>query len=189
MGPLKSLSLVLLLSGLALGQATTIGGYASNWAPPYGVYAAPFVPLVVTPSVRLATVSPSAAGASNATFGNVAGARNATLDIPPGPPPVGVFTVPVWYGPKPQGTALAGIHREREMEMEMRGMAGMTHEEQARPLEVGLASFQHTHSVTQLMAGAGPARKASRTYTNADIDRFNQSTGNVKYDGKTEKMN
>ncbi|HKD01950.1 MAG TPA: hypothetical protein VKB77_05970 [Terriglobales bacterium] len=190
MGPLKSLSLVLLLSGLALGQATMIGGYASNWAPAYGVYAAPFVPLVVTPRVWLATESPSPVGASSTAFGNLAGARNSTLEIASTPPPVAVYTVPVFYGAKPHGAALAGIHREREMEMEMRGgMAGMMHEEKARPLEVGLASFQHTHSVAQLMAGAGPAKKASRTYTNADIDRFNQSTGNVKYDGKTEKMN
>jgi len=190
MGPLKSLSLVLLLSGLALGQATMIGGYASNWAPAYGVYAAPFVPLVVTPSVWLATVAPSPAGASSTAFGNLAGARNSTLEIASSPPPVAVYTVPVWYGPKPHGAAFAGIHREREIEQEIEGgMAGMMHEEHVRPLEVGLASFQHTHSVTQLMAGAGPAKKASRTYTNADIDRFNQSTGNVKYDGKTEKMN
>ena len=90
--------LVLLLSGLAAAQATIVGGTASNWAPAYGVYAAPFVPLVTTPSVTLATVSPSAAGASNATFGNVAGASNATLSIVT-PPPVGVYTEPVWYGP------------------------------------------------------------------------------------------
>lgn len=189
MGPLKSLSLVLLLSGFALGQATVIGGYASNWAPAYGVYAAPFVPLVVTPSVSLDTVSPSSVGASNATFGNVAGARNSTLEIV-SPPPVGVYTVPVWYGPKPHGAA-AEIHHEHEVEMEMHAMHehGMMHEEHERHVEVGLASFQSGHSVTQLMASAGPAKKASRTYTNADIDRFNQSTGNVKYDGKTEKMN
>ena len=188
MGPLKSLSLVLLLSGFALGQATIIGGYASNWAPAYGVYAAPFVPLLVTPSVSLDTVSPSSVGASNATFGLVAGARNSTLEIAP-PQPVGVYTVPVWYGPKPHGAA-AEIRQEHEMEMEMHGgMHGMMHEERERHVEVGVASFQSAHSVKQLMAAAGPVKKASRTYSNADIDRFNQSTGNVKYDGKTEKMN
>src|ERR1700733_8931570 len=73
MRSLKTLSIILLLSGLAAAQATVIGGTASNWVPAYGVYAAPFVPLVTTPSVTFATVSPSAAGASNATFGNVAG--------------------------------------------------------------------------------------------------------------------
>src|SRR5579863_6453095 len=95
----KTLCLVLLFSGLAAAQATIIGGAASTWAPAYGIYAAPFVPLVVTPSATLATVSPSAVGASNATFGNVAGATNATLSPEfVGQPPVGVFTQPVWYG-------------------------------------------------------------------------------------------
>src|SRR5271168_3565372 len=99
MRQLSVLCLLLLLCGFASAQATIIGGTAGNWAPPYGVYAAPYVPLVTTPSVTLSTVSPSAAGASNATWGNVAGATNATLsDEFIAPPPVGVFTQPVWYG-------------------------------------------------------------------------------------------
>jgi hypothetical protein len=192
MGPLKSLSLVLLLSGLALGQATVIGGAASNWAPAYGVYAAPFVPLVVTPSVSLEAVSPSSVGASNATFGNVAGARNSTLEIVT-PPPVGVYTVPVWYGPKP-GPHGPGFELRHEHEMEMMEMHGMhehgeMQEERMRHVEVGISSWQSGQSVKALMASAGSAKKATRTITNADIDRFNQTTGNVKYDGKTEKMN
>ena len=101
---LNTFCAVLLLSGLAIAQATVIGGTASNWAPAYGVYAAPFVPLVTTPSVTLATVSPSAVGASNATFGNVAGATNATLSIV-SQPPVGVYTQPVWYGPSAETPA------------------------------------------------------------------------------------
>lgn len=183
MGPLKSLSLVLLLTGLAAAQATTIGGYASNWAPPYGVYAAPFVPLVVTPEVSLEAVSPSPVGASNATFGNVAGARNSTLEIVT-PPPVGVYTVPVWYGPKPGGPHGAGMmmRHEREVEMEM-------HEQGGRHMEIGIASFQSGESVKELMASMAPGKKAARTYTNADIDRFNQGTGDVKYGGKSEKLN
>jgi hypothetical protein len=32
------------------------------------------------------------------------------------------------------------------------------------------------------------ARHATKTITNDDIDRANQNTGNVKYDGKTEKI-
>jgi hypothetical protein len=32
------------------------------------------------------------------------------------------------------------------------------------------------------------ARHATRTITNDDIDKANQNTGNVKYDGKTEKI-
>jgi hypothetical protein len=37
-------------------------------------------------------------------------------------------------------------------------------------------------------AAAKSARKAGRTYTNQDIDRINQNTGTVKYDGKSEKL-
>src|SRR5580693_4668686 len=100
MRSLNTLCIVLLLTGFAAAQATIIGGSASNWVPAYGVYAAPYVPLVTTPSVTLSTVSPSPVGASNATWGNVAGATNATLsDEFVGQPPVGVFTQPVWYGP------------------------------------------------------------------------------------------
>ncbi len=140
MGPLKSLSLVLLLTGFAAAQATTIGGYASNWAPPYGVYAAPFVPLVVTPEVSLEAVSPASVGASNATFGNVAGARNSTLEIMT-PPPVGVYTVPVWYGPKPgahHGAAMEIRHergnrdRDARRDARTRGDARGTHAARGR---------------------------------------------------------
>src|SRR5277367_6328911 len=70
------LCLLVLLCGFAAAQATVMGGTASYWAPAYAV---PFVPLITTPSVSLSTVSPTAVGARNATFGNVAGAVNATL--------------------------------------------------------------------------------------------------------------
>ncbi len=63
------LCLLLLLCGFAAAQVAVMGGTASNWVPPYGVYAAPFVPLITTPSVTLSTVSPSPVGASNATWG------------------------------------------------------------------------------------------------------------------------
>jgi hypothetical protein len=167
--------LVLLLSGLAAAQATIIGGTASTWAPAYGVYAAPFVPLVTTPSVTLATVSPSAEGASNATFGNVAGASNATLSIV-SQPPVGVYTQPVWYGPSATEETPAAPMSE----------AG--HGQRARAFDVGVASWQSGESVTHLMASSTGARKASRTYTNQDVDQVNQTNGTVKYRGKTEHI-
>ncbi len=166
--------LVLLLSGLAAAQATIVGGTASNWAPAYGVYAAPFVPLVTTPSVTLATVSPSPAGASNATFGNVAGASNATLSIVT-PPPVGVYTEPVWYGPS------SGIESPTESVSEIR------HTQRAQAFNIGSATWQSSESVGYLMANRGGS-KASRTYGNQDIDQVNQKNGTVKYRGKTEHM-
>jgi hypothetical protein len=181
MRKLSVLCLLLLLSGLAAAQATYIGGTASNWAPAYGVYAAPYVPLVTTPSVTLSTVSPSPVGASNATWGNVAGATNATLSSEfIGKPPVGVFTKPVWYGPS---TVSHGGEP----------MPGRIHEQHEAKEQGGGATFiagpsADSWSVAQLMTGSAPARKASRTYTNQDVDHMNQSTGTVKYRGKTERM-
>ncbi len=177
MRQLSVLCLFLLLCGFAAAQATYIGGTASNWVPAYGVYAAPYVPLVTTPSVTLSTVSPSPVGASNATWGNVAGATNATLSREfIGEPPVGVFTKPVWYGPS------AAVEVGEPMHEYMHGQK-----------EHGAATFiagpsGDSWSVAQLMTGSAPGRRASRTYTNQDVDRMNQGTGTVKYRGKTERM-
>jgi hypothetical protein len=177
MRKLSVLCLLLLLSGLAAAQNTIIGGTASNWVPAYGVYAGPFVPLVTTPSVTLTTVSPSPVGASNATWGNVAGATNATLSSEfVADPPVGVYTQPAWYGPSAAAEVGEPMH-------------GHMHGQQ----EHGSATFiagpsEGTWSVAQLLAGSAPTRKASRTYTNQDVDRANQGTGTVKYRGKTERM-
>ena len=172
---LNPLCMVLLLSGLALAQATVIGGTASNWTPAYGVYAAPFVPLVTTPSVTLATVSPSAAGASNATFGNVAGASNATLSMV-SQPPVGVYTEPVWYGPS------ATLETPAEPTLEGKPS------HRAHAFDVGVASWQSSESVAHLIASSTGAKKAARTYTNQDVDQENQKNGTVRYRGKTEHI-
>jgi hypothetical protein len=174
MRSLNTLCMILLLSGLAAAQVV-IGGTASNWAPGYGVYAAPFVPLVTTPSVTLATVSPAAAGASNATFGNVAGATNATLSIV-SQPPVGVYTQPVWYGPS------------ATEETPAESMSEARHGQRGHGFEVGVASFQSSQSAAQQMASSTGALKASRTYTNQDVDQVNQKNGSVKYRGKIEHI-
>jgi len=172
---------LLLLCGLAAGQATVIGSTASNWVPAYGVYAAPFVPLVTTPSVTLSTVSPMAVGASNATYGNVAGATNATLsDEFIGTPPVGVYTEPVWYGPT-EAPAI-GMYPPPSRRREGR------HEAREREFDFVVAPRESTESVATLRAGAPSTGKASRTYTNQDIDRVNQTNGTVKWDGKTEHI-
>jgi hypothetical protein len=177
MRKLSVLCLILLLSGLAAAQATIIGGTASNWVPAYGVYAAPYVPLVTTPSVTLSTVSPSPVGASNATWGNVAGATNATLsDEFVGQPPVGVFTQPVWYGPS------AAVEVGEPMHERMHGQR----KEGGSVFIAGPSG--DTWSVAQLMTGSAPARKASRTYTNQDVDRATQGTGMVKYRGQTKHI-
>jgi len=173
----NTLCVVLLLSGLAAAQATVIGGTAGTWAPAYGVYAAPFVPLVMTPSATLATVSPSAAGASNATFGNVAGATNATLSSGfMSQPPVGVYTQTVWYGPS------SGAETPSESMSEGR------HGQRAHAFDLGVASWQGSQSVTYAMADSAGAKKAARSYSNQDVDHVNETNGTVKYRGKTEHI-
>jgi hypothetical protein len=177
MRKLSVLCLLLLLCGLTVAQNTVIGGTASNWFPGYGVYAAPFVPLVTTPSVTLTTVSPSPVGASNATWGNVAGATNATLsDEFIGEPPVGVFTQPVWYGPSAAAQASEPMHGHMYGKKEQGGATFIA------------GASEGSWSVAQLMTGSTSVRKASRTYSNQDVDRMNQGTGTVKYRGKTERI-
>jgi len=177
MRKLSVLSVLLLICGFAAAQNTVIGGTAGNWYPQYGVYAAPFVPLLTTPSVTLSTVSPSAVGASNATWGNVAGATNATLSNEfVGPAPVGVFTKPVWYGPKPAFEHAARMHE-------------YIHPREERGAEEGFVQGVSggNWSVAQVARPASGA-KASRTYTNQDVERMNQTNGTVKYDGKVEHI-
>lgn len=167
---------LVLLSGFAAAQATVIGGNASNWPPAYGVYAAPFVPLVTTPSVSFSTFSPSAAGASNATGNLVAGATDATLSLVNTPPQT-VLTVPTWYGPTP-AQFVAGVSESETPEPARHGHGFLT----------GSASSQFDHGVAELAGLTRPSGKATRTITNEDVDRMNQNTGMVKYDGKTENI-
>ena len=54
--------------------------------------------------------------------------------------------------------------------------------------DLGVASYADTASAKEVMSWYGPAKKASRTYTNDDVNRVNQSTGTVKYNGKTEQI-
>jgi len=168
--------IAIILPALAAGQATVISGYAVNWAPP-GVYAEPYVPLLSTPSMSFENISPSPVGASNATAGNVAGATNATLSVLPAGP-VEQFPPSLFLG-----SAESSI--EAGTESESRAEASTWTE--PRPLELGAASFQDSYGVAQLAAGSR-ARQAKRLYSNLDIERMNQMTGMVKYEGKTERL-
>jgi hypothetical protein len=163
------------------GQATVISGYASNWVVAPGVYALPNPPLVNTPMVSLDAVPSSPVGASNATAGNVAGATNATLTIVP-QPAYGPFATPAWYG---SGTA--SEHPDERND-------AFTQHHHGNDLNRGIATFQDSESVAQLMAEEHFEKKhAARVYTNQDVaqlvQQLNQSIGVVKYDGKTEHLN
>jgi hypothetical protein len=171
---------VVALSALALGQAGArpVPNYCSNNCGPY-------IPLISTPSVRFETVSPSGAGASNATGGMHAGARNSTLSIVDGNPDA-VHTQVVWYSgggsplvspavglPRPAGPMM-GMHDEHRMHME--------HEraEQGHQAWTYYAGRAETASPVEASAAAKSGRHAARTYTNTDVERVGQVSQEFK---------
>jgi hypothetical protein len=154
-------SAIVFISAPAFGQVTVVSGYAGNWAPPPGAYAAPFVPLVTTPSVALGTGLPAQVGASNATAGNVAGATSAPVSSQ--------NMVPNETGNSPTESQSTSVQQSVQ-----------------RGFEFGVASFETSQGVGQF-AGARHAQSA-RTYTNADVERLNEATGTVRYNGRTERL-
>ena len=175
--------IAIILPALAAGQATVISGHAVNWVPP-GTYAEPFIPLISTPSMSFENVSPSPVGATNGTAGNVAGATNATLSVFGGGPVV--------QYPPAQPLELENFPIESGAEVEARAEAESsgeaTRSAESQPLELGVASFQDTYGVAQLAANSRARQEAKRLYTNLDVERMNQMTGIVKYEGKTEHL-
>ncbi len=167
----------LALCGLASAQVTVISGYASNWAPGYsvyqtpGAYAAPFVPLVTTPSVSIETGLPMQIGASNATAGNVAGATNATISI---------VAPNMSASPGVQSTPEVAPRPESEPSTQSAGVS-------TSGFELGAASFEDSVGAAQLLASR-PQQRPARTITNDDIARLNQQNGTVQFRGKTEKI-
>ena len=176
----------LLLASIAAAQAPV-----QVYGPGYG----PYVPLITTPQISLATVSPNPVGAHNATYGLAAGARNATTEVMSGNTSSS-FTEAVWY----QGGG-APLISENEVSLHVRGVhggPGMMHHEMmsAHGHMTQAASAQawtyfpaeEMANPVEAAASAKTTRKATRTITNDDVAAQNQKTGTVKYDGKTEKI-
>jgi hypothetical protein len=174
---------VVSLAALAFGQAGTrpVPSYCSNNCGPY-------IPLITTPSIRFETVSPSGAGASNATGGMHAGARNSTLSIIDGNPDA-VHTQAVWYsgGGSP---LISPAVRLPQPSMPMMGM----HEEHMRHMEreseeehqgwTYFAGAGATGSPVAASAAAKSGKRATRSITNADVERV----GQVRQDFKKGKL-
>ena len=173
---------VVCFSALALGQAGARRGpgYCSNSCGPY-------IPLISTPNVGFETVSNSAVGASNATGGLHAGARNSTLSIVDGNPDA-VHTQVVWYSgggsplvspavllPTPQ--PMMGMHDEHMMHMEH-----MEHERgaEARQAWTYYAAGSASASAVEASAAAKSGRHAARAYTNQDVERMNEKNQEFK---------
>ena len=172
---------ILLLSALGFGQSVMRGipGYC-----PYGC--GPYVPLITTPELSFATISPNPAGATNATGGLVAGATNATLSEISGNTDA-VYTLPVWYSGG--GTPLiapavnAPVHAAMER-MEYRERA----HEGARSEWLYFSPAELGPSPVQGASAAKGLTRAARSYSNEDVKRQNQQNGLVKYEGKTQKI-
>jgi len=170
----------LFVSSLALGQTTAIRASAGYCG------CGPYVPLVTTPEISLQTVSPASVGASNATYGLVAGATNSTLSVVNGNTS-SVYTQPVWYS---GGTAplisSPSVTLARPM-MHMEGMEREHEKAEAPPRAWTFYSAAEANPV-EAATSAKSAQKAARTYTNQDVEQENQKNGQVKYDGKTEQI-
>ena len=184
---MRTLSLVvgvLVFSAFAVGQVRNVPGYCF-----YGC--GPFIPLVTTPTVSLETVSPSPMGASNATGGLLAGARNSTLSMITGNTSA-VYTEPVWYsggGSPMMSPAVRLPHEERGgMREERAEHREAGHGEEMRQVWTYYTGQEESVGTGQANSTVRGVKRAARSYTNQDVERMNQQNGQVKWDGKTEKI-
>jgi|HubBroStandDraft_4_1064222.scaffolds.fasta_scaffold05181_2 hypothetical protein len=175
---------VVIFSAVAFGQS---GG---RGVPEYCFYGCgPFVPLVTTPSVGFETVSSSPVGATNATGGLQAGARNSTLSMNDSNTDA-VHTEVVWYSgggspaisrsvwlPHPEAIHPEAMHPEgiRPEPMGMRDGRGERMErgagEEARANWTYYVGVAGSASAVDASMAARNGKHAVRTYTNADVDR------------------
>ena len=159
---------VLQFSALALGQAGTRG------IPGCQNTCGPYIPLITTPEVAFETVSSSPVGASNATGGLQAGARNSTLSLIPGNTDA-VHTQVVWYsgGGSPLVSAAVRLPHPEPMARHDEHMMQLEHEhgEQARANWTYYAGPGASGSPVEASASAKGGKRAARTYTNEDVDR------------------
>jgi hypothetical protein len=159
---------VLLFAGLSFAQAPgrVIGGaYYPN------VFAGPFVPLLSTPSEHWDNHLPPS-GATNATWGNVAGASS------------DAFSGHAHHD--------FGMHEMRGEEM--RGPEGRGREHEARGgsgFGSGMATSEFQESVIVAMGQphATAPSGTPRQITNQDVEQVNQKNGYVKYGDHVEHIN
>lgn len=177
-----------LISGFCVALFFSAMAIAQAPVRPYGY--GPYIPMVTTPQVSFQTASPTPAGARNATTGLTAGARNSTFETMGDNAPTN-YTEPVWYtgGGSPRMSREISLYpRSAHAQPEMRMMMERRGEERAEaPRQWTYFGASEMEAPIDTMAGKS-APHATRVITNDDINRANQNTGTVKYDGKTEKL-
>jgi len=183
MRTLTVLCSILLLSTLGFGQKVVRG--FSEFCP-YGC--GPYVPLITTPELSFATISPNPVGATNATGGLVAGATNGTLSQVSGNLDAG-YTMPVWYSgggtPLISPAVNAPVFETGMERMEYRERTHRRHEGE-RSTWIYFSSAERTASPVQ--AASAARGRPARTYSNDDVKRQNQQNGLVKFDSKTQRI-
>jgi hypothetical protein len=139
--------------------------------------------------VSLTQVSPNPVGASNATAGLIAGATNSTLSQINGDTS-SVYTEVVWYQGGGAPLTAPAVHLWPEpIGHPMRAMHDVHGpKEEARREWVYLGGSEAAVSGSSAASTAKSGKKAARTYTNDDVERQNQNNGNVKVNGKAEKL-
>jgi hypothetical protein len=178
----------LFLSALAFGQMPAQG------TPRYFGYG-PYVPLITTPQVTLQTVSPNPVGASNATYGLIAGAQNSTLSMINGNTSSD-YTEAVWYtgGDAPLISTPEVSLNPRPLHGGRIRLEGLREEPRRERAEAAprnwtyFAAENETSSPVEAATTAKGAKRAAHAYTNQDVENENQKKGTVKYDDKTEKI-
>ena len=184
MRPYLILCTIVLIAAAAFGQQPIPGIYG-----PCIQGCGPFIPLVTTPMVSLQQVSPNPVGASNATTGLIAGATNSTLSQVSGNTS-SVYTEPVWYDGGGAPLTTSAVHLWPEPVGHPAHAMYEQHgpRQEARAEWVYYGGSEHIVNGSSASAAAKGGKKASRTYTNDDVERQNQNNGNVKMKGKSEKM-
>ena len=188
MRPYLVLCTVVLMAVAAFGQQPGPRVHGSC------LYGCPYVPLITTPEISFENVSPNPVGARNATTGLIAGATNSTLSQIQGNTS-STYSEPVWYQggdapivspnvhlyPEPIGHAGRPMHEEHEVREEHA-------REEKREGWIFFSGSEHTTDAVEASAAAKGIKKAGHVYTNEDVQRQNQKNGEVKLNGKSEKM-
>jgi len=158
------------LSAIGAAFAQETNNPASQYAPNYANYAVP----LSTPSISLEG-PPLQVGATNATEGLIAGASNTNIEVPSPDalPPVDLF--PIYYGGPPV-TGFQSALPETENEFSSpaplqegfidTGVSAMITPQDLRERGYGV-SLAQAAAIARSMG-----QRATRTYTNADIDRL-----------------
>lgn len=205
--PLIALLSPCLLTGLSLGQVAVISGYASDWRLP-GAYAIPFVPLVKTPSVSLDNppaqepgyaVSPTSTPIVSGYGG--ASLTPQTVYAVPFVPLIRTPTTPLDNaggslpaepgqptGPDWQTASQSALNAYGLIQPAGRESADISIPQTNRHINLGAAVFEDSAGVAELAKASRDLPPPAHTYTNQDIDKLNQKTGEVSYGNKTEQL-